>query len=311
LLRTLIDIFLSINFASASVRFAMPLAVASAGEIASERSGVVNIGLEGMMLAGALGGMVGAYYSENAWIGLLCGMLAGGMVAAIHAFMVITLAASQVVSGAAMNIGILGLTTFIFRTLFGITERPIVAHFEPWPVPLLSQIPVIGPIFFNQIPLVYLTYGVVLVMSVVLFRTTWGLSIQAVGEHPRAANSVGVSVARTRYIAVILCGLLVGMAGTFFSLGQLYTFIEGMTGGRGFIALAVVIVANWSPARAALVALLFGAAEAVGLRLQALDVGIPYQFALAFPYVLTLLVYIGLAGRTRMPRALGLPYVKD
>ncbi len=311
MLSTLINIFLSVDFASASVRFAMPLAVASAGEITSERSGVVNIGLEGMMLAGALGGMVGAYYSGSPWIGLLCGMLAGGLVAAIHAFVVITLAANQVVSGAAMNIGVLGLTTFVFRALYGITERPIVAHFEPWPVPVLSQIPVVGTIFFNQIPLIYLTYGVVLVMSVVLFRTTWGLSVQAVGEHPRAADSVGISIARTRYLAVILCGLLAGMAGTFFSLGQLYTFIEGMTGGRGFIVLAVVIVANWSPARAALVALLFGAAEAVGLRLQALNVGIPYHFALAFPYVLTLLVYIGLAGRTRMPRALGLPYIKD
>jgi ABC-type uncharacterized transport system permease subunit len=165
--------------------------------------------------------------------------------------------------------------------------------------------------FFDQIPLVYLTYGIIALTSVALFRTKWGLSVQAVGEHPRAADSVGIDVSRMRYVTVIVCGMLAGVAGTFFSLGQLYTFIEGMTGGRGFIVLAVVIVANWSPGRAALVALLFGAAEALGLRIQALDVGVPYHFALAFPYVLTLVVYAGLAGRTRMPQALGLPYVKD
>lgn len=263
------------------------------------------------MLAGALGGMMGSFYTNSPWVGMLCGILAGGLVAAIHAFMVVTLAADQVVSGAALNIGVLGMTTFVFRAVYGITERPIVAHFEAWPVPVLSRIPFIGPILFSQIPLVYVTYVVVALVSVVLFRTMWGLGIQSVGEHPRAADSVGLHVDRLRYMAVILCGFLAGLAGTFFSLGQLYTFIEGMTGGRGFIVLAVVIVANWSPTRAALVALLFGAAEAVGLRLQALDIGIPYHFALAFPYVLTLIVYAGLAGRTRMPHALGLPYVKD
>jgi ABC-type uncharacterized transport system permease subunit len=310
LLSTLSEIFLTTNFFSASVRFAMPLAVAAAGEIISERGGVVNIGLEGMMLSGALGSMIGAFYTNDPWFGLLCGILTGGLVALLHAFMVVTLCADQVVSGAALNIGLLGLTTFIFRALFGITERPIVAHFVAVPVPILSRIPFIGTVFFNQTPLTYLAYVLVALTSVVLFRTKWGLGIQAVGEHPRAADSVGLNVGRMRYTSVILCGLLAGMAGTFFSLGQLYTFIEGMTGGRGFIALAVVIAANWFPLRAVLVALLFGAAEAVGLRIQALDIGIPYQAALAFPYVLTLIVYAGLAGRTRTPRALGLPYVK-
>jgi simple sugar transport system permease protein len=305
------QLFFSIDFLAASVRFAMPLASAAVGEIISERSGVVNIGLEGMMLAGALGSMMGAYYLEDPWLGLLCGMAAGGMVAAVHAFVVITLAADQVVSGAALNIGLLGLTNFIYRAVYGIEERPIVAHFEPVAVPVLSRIPILGPVFFNQIPLVYVTYGLVIVAAVIIVRTRWGLELQAVGEHPRAADSVGLSVSRVRYLTVIACGLLAGMAGTFFSLGQLHTFIEGMTGGRGFIVLAVVIVANWSPARAALAALMFGAAEAVGLRIQALDLGVPYQFALAFPYLLTLAVYIGLAGRSRMPRALGQAYVKD
>jgi len=305
------QLFFSIDFLSASVRFAMPLASASVGEIISERGGIVNIGLEGMMLAGALGGMMGAYFLGDPWQGLLCGMAAGAIVAAIHAFVVITLAADQVVSGAALNIAMLGLTNFIYRAVFGIVERPIVAHFEPVAVPLLSQIPVVGPVFFNQIPLVYLTYGLVIVAAIFIVRTRWGLEVQAVGEHPRAADSVGISVYRVRYLTVIVCGLLAGMAGTFFSLGQLYTFIEGMTGGRGFIVLAVVIVANWSPTRAALAALMFGAAEAVGLRIQALNVGVPYQLALAFPYLLTLTVYIGLAGRSRMPRALGLAYIKD
>ncbi|HMQ51624.1 MAG TPA: ABC transporter permease [Anaerolineae bacterium] len=305
------QLIFSIDFLTASVRLAMPLATASIGEIISERGGVVNIGLEGMMLAGALGSFVGAYYLNDPWLGLLCGILAGGLVALLHAFVVVTLASDQVVSGVALNIGVLGLTTFIYRAVFGITERPIIPHFEPWPVPLLSEIPVIGPVLFNQIPLVYLTYGLVVLAGFVLFRTEWGLGLRASGEHPRAAESVGLSVQRLRYESVIACGMLAGLAGSFFTLGQLFTFIEGMTGGRGFIVLAIVIVANWLPARAALVAVVFGGAEAVGLRIQALNVGIPYQLALVFPYLLTLLIYAGLVGRTRMPRALGLPYVRD
>lgn len=305
------QLFLNVDFLRASLRLSTPLVGASLGEIFSERAGVVNIGLEGMMLAGALGGVVGAYYTGNPWLGLLAGMIAGALLAAVHAFVSITLAADQVVSGAALNIGALGLTTFLYRSLFGIVERPQVAHFEPWAVPILSDIPFLGPVLFEQTPLVYVAYLLVPVAAFVLTRTEWGLALRAVGEHPEAADSLGISVTRTRYAMVILCGLLAGMAGTFFSLGQLYTFVEGMTGGRGFIALAVVIVGKWSPARAAATALFFGAADAIALRTQALNLGLPYHLLLAMPYALTMLVYLGVVGRTRAPSALGIPYVRD
>lgn len=311
MLSTISQLVLSLDYLIASVRLAMPLATASAGEIISERAGVVNIGLEGMMLAGALASFMGAYFSGSVWVGLACGILAGGIVAAIHAFVVITLITDQVVSGVALNIGMYGLTSFVYRAVFGITDRPISPHFEAVSIPGLSQLPFLGSVLFSQPVLVYIALSLIVVAGWVLFRTEWGLSVRAIGEHPEAAESVGVNVHRVRYQCIIICGLFAGMAGTFFSLVHLQTFIEQMTGGRGFIVLAIVIVAKWFPVRAALVALLFGASEAIGLRIQAFNVGIRYEIALALPYILTLLVYAGVVGRTRMPKALGLPYIKD
>jgi simple sugar transport system permease protein len=300
----------SVDFWAAAVRFATPLLFAALGEIFSERAGVLNIGLEGMMLSGAFGGMLGAYYSGSPWIGLVVAMAAGGTVALIHALISVTIRGNQVVSGAAINIAVLGLTTFLVRTIFGVGQRPTVASFDKWPIPLLSDIPVVGVVFFQHIPLVYIGYLLVPISSFLLFRTTWGLKIRAVGEHPLAADTVGIWVAGWRYGMTVLCGVLAGIGGAFLSLGQLNMFLENMTAGRGFIALAAVIFGRWRPFLVSLAVALFGAADASTLRLQALNVQIPYQIVLMIPYLLTFLAFIGLVGRTVPPAALGLPYRK-
>jgi len=304
-------LFLSIDFLQATIRFSTPLLGASMGEAISERAGMVNVSLEGMMLCGALGGVLGAHYTGNPWLGVLCAILAGGLAALIQAFFSVTLAVNQVVVGIALNIFALGATTYISRTAFGLTDSPQVQGFEPLHLPILSEIPILGEILFTQSALVYLIYLLIPLVAFALMRTEWGLKLRAVGEHPEAADSLGVSVAKMRYMAVLICGALAGMAGSFFSLVQLNMFVEGMTGGRGFIALAVVIVGKWNPWRLALVALLFGMLDALALRAQALNIGLPYHLLLALPYVVTLLVYAGLVGQARPPAALAQPYVRD
>jgi ABC-type uncharacterized transport system permease subunit len=311
MLETLLRLFFSIDFLQASVRFSTPLLGASMGEAISERAGMVNVSLEGMMLCGALGAALGVHYSGSLLVGVLCGILSGVLVALIQGFFSITLAVNQIVVGIALNILSLGATTFISRSVFEITESGRVKGFTPWPVPVLGDIPILGDIFFKHSILVYLTYLLIPLVAFVLMRTEWGLKLRSVGEHPEAADSLGVPVLRMRYMAVLLCGALAGLAGCFFSLVQLNQFVEGMTGGRGFIALAVVIVGKWNPWRLALVSLLFGMLDALALRAQALAIGLPYHLLLALPYLVTLLVYAGLVGQARPPAALAQPYIRD
>jgi len=310
-LTNLLTSLFAVAFWAAAVRFATPLIFAAIGEVFSERGGVLNIGLEGMILGGAFGGVLGAYYSDSAWIGLLSAMLAGGLVGLIHAFVSVTVRGDQVVSGAAINIMILGLTTFLSRTVFGVGQQPVVASFEVWEIPLLSDIPILGEVFFQHVPLIYIAYLLVPISAFILYKTTWGLKIRAVGEHPRAADTVGVNVTAWRYGLTVLCGCLAGMGGAFLSLGQLSMFLENMSAGRGFIALAAVIFGKWDPWRVMIATALFGAAEASTLRLQALNVDVPYQLVLMIPYLLTFLAFVGLVGRTTPPAALAQPYSKD
>jgi ABC-type uncharacterized transport system permease subunit len=300
----------SIAFWAATVRFATPLIFAAIGEVFSERGGILNIGLEGMMLAGAFGGVLGAHLSGSPWIGLLAAMLCGGLVGLIHAFVCVTIGGDQVVSGVAINIAVLGLTTFFSRMFFEVGTRTTVNGFDVWAIPYLSEIPFVGEVFFQHVPLVYMAYVLVPIAAFVLYRTTWGLRIRAVGEQPLAADTVGVDVRVWRYGLAILCGALAAVGGAFLSLGQLNIFIESMTAGRGFIALAAVIFGRWDPWRVAAASVFFGGADASTLRLQALDVKVPYELVLMIPYLLTFLAFVGLAGRTRPPAALGLPYHK-
>lgn len=311
MIETLIDLF-TVEYFFGTIRTATPIALAGIGEVYLERSGIINLGMEGMMLIGAFFAVVGASLSESAAVGLLTAMLAGVITALLFAVAVITLRANQIVAGAAINIGALGLTSFLSRVVFGIRLLPVqVEGIQPWFVPFLSQIPVIGRVFFQQTPLVYFTYLLVGVATYVLFRTTWGLKIRAVGEHPRAADTVGINVYAWRYLTTLINGGLCGIAGATLSLAHLNTFVDNMTAGRGFIALAAVIFGRWNPAGAAVAALLFGAADALQLRFQAFGVGISNQLLLMLPYLLTLIAVIVFRGQAASPASLTKPYVKE
>ena len=234
------------------------------------------------------------------------------LLASIHGFVVIRWAGDQIVSGLALNLGALGITTYLSRQLFETTQQQVVPHFTPISVPGLADIPLLGPVLFQQTPFFYIAVGLAVVASVVLFRTTIGLRWRAAGESPDALDSVGTSVARTRWEALLVTGFLAGLGGGAISLGQLFTFIEGMTGGRGFIALALVIVTRWRPLWVIGVGFFFGAADATAVRVEALGIAsIPFHISLMIPFVLTLVAYAFAARRGSPPAALGLPWMKS
>jgi len=306
----LLDFFVPAFFA-ATVRLATPLLLASLGCLFSERSGVVNIGVEGMMLSGAFAGVVGAYYTGNPWVGVLVGLAVGALLGLIHAFASVTVRGNQIVSGVAINLISLGLTTYLLRLFWGLQEKPRVAGFAVWRIPVLGDIPFIGEVLFQHIPLVYIAFLLVPLAHFIVFRTPWGLSLRAVGEHPRAADTLGIGVYRTRYLCVMISGALAGLGGAFLSVGQLQTFVENMSAGRGFIALAALIFGKWMPARTMLACLLFGGAQAAMVRIPALNYNISPQLLSMLPYLVTLLAFVGLVGRTTPPAAIATPYAKE
>ena len=295
---------------AATIRNATPLVFAALGGMFSERSGVVNIGLEGLMLISAFAGVVGAFVSGNAWVGLLFAVGAGLLFGLVHAVMCVTFEADQIISGTAINLLALGGTGFLMVIVFnqGGTS-PDVEKFSPVAIPLLSQIPVIGRAVFEQSLLVYLMYLLVPVAYVVLFRTPFGLRLRATGEVPEAVDTAGVSVARMRYFGVAISGMLAALGGVYLSMGILSSFSENMTGGRGFIALAALIFGRWHPIGAAGAALLFGLAQALTIRVP--PEAVPNEFIQMIPYVLTIVVLAGFGGRAIAPAAIGKPYRKE
>jgi ABC-type uncharacterized transport system permease subunit len=254
---------------TASVRLATPLLFASTGELISERAGVLNVGLEGMLLSGAFFAFLGSYLSGNLLVGILLGMAAGVVVAILMALLSIHARADQIVVGVGLNILVLGVTTFVFREVFAGQAEVHLLRPTPLAIPLLSKIPVIGGPFFRQTAFVYAAFATVAVAWFVLYRTSWGLAIRAAGEVPAAADTAGVSVGRIRWIGTLVAGALAGVGGAFLSVGQLGLFIEGMSAGRGFLALAAVIFGGWRPLGLVAACLVFGAADALQLRLQA------------------------------------------
>ena len=296
---------------SASIRLSVPILLAALGGMYSERAGVVNIGLEGLMLIGAFAGVVGSYFSGSCWIGALVAILSGILIAILFALITVKIKINQIVSGVAINLLAVGLTSFFFRALFGITTVPIIVKaFEPINIPVLSKIPIIGEILFNQTILVYIAFLLVPISSFILFRTSWGLNIRTVGEHPMAADTVGIPVDKVRAICVIVSGALAGLGGCFLSLGQFNMFVDNMVSGRGFIAVAAVIFGKWNPKGILMASFIFGIADALQIRLQMVAIGIPYQFLLMFPYLLTVIAVTGIVGKTTSPKALGNPYEK-
>lgn len=303
------------DWGSASIRLATPLILATVGGVYAERSGVFNIGIEGMMLVGAFTAVATSYYvgasgdSAVVWIlAAIASMAAGGGISFIHAFLTVTRRVDQIITGAAINILALGLTNILFRAIWGETGRVRVAGFPEIRVPILADIPVVGPIFFQQSVIVFVAYLVPVIAAFVLFRTTWGLAIRAAGDFPLAVDTAGVSVTRIRYAAVLFGGMMAGLAGGALALGAVRYFTPGMTAGRGFIVLGAIVVGRWHPVFAAVACLLFGAADAFQLRAQVMNLGIPYQFFVMLPYVLAIAAVAGAIGRANPPQQLGRPY---
>ncbi|HZJ99276.1 MAG TPA: ABC transporter permease [Tissierellaceae bacterium] len=296
---------------SASLRLSVPILLAALGGMYSEKAGIVNIALEGMMLMGAFSGVVGSYFSGSQWVGVLVAIISGILISLLFAFITVNIKINQIVSAVAINLLAVGITSFLYRALFGITTNPItVKAFETFNVPILSQIPIIGEIFFKQTVLVYIAFLLVPISSFILYKTSWGLSIRTVGEHPMAADTVGIPVNKVRTICVMLSGILAALGGCFLSLGQFNMFVDNMVTGRGFIAVAAVIFGKWNPKGILIASLIFGVADALQIRLQIADIGIPYQFLLMFPYLLTVIAVTGKRGRSVSPKALGTPYEK-
>ena len=296
---------------AAMLRYATPLAFAAMGGIFSERSGVVNIGLEGMMLSGAFFGILGADKLGSWPLGLLCAALSGGAFALIHAFFAIHLRADQIVGGTAINFLALGVTGYLFIDIYGDEGTPPdIAKIPNVHLGFLEDWYFVGPIFGQLNLMIWLAFVTIVATWVILFKTPVGLRIRAVGEHPRAADTVGISVYKTRYAAVTASGILAALGGAYLSIGFVNSFNQNMTVGRGFIALAAVIFGNWRPWGAAAAALLFGFSSALAQRLPAYSESAAVLFQ-ALPYVLTLIAVAGVIGRSTPPASVGRPYQKQ
>ena len=296
---------------AAMLRYATPLLFAALGGIISERSGVINIGLEGMMLMGAYFGIYGADVLHSWALGCLVAIVAGGLLALVHAVFSIHLRANQVVSGTGINFLALGITGYFFIAHYGSNGTPSgISQVPNVKLPLIQHVGFFGGAIGNTNLLTWIALLLVPALTVFLFRTRWGLRLRAVGEKPRAADTVGLPVIRTRYIAVVTSGVLAALGGAYLSVAFVGSFNQDMTEGRGFIALAAVIFGKWRPAGALMATLLFGFASALADRLPTFSqtLATPFQ---ALPYVLTLVAVAGVIGRSRAPASVGIPYVKE
>jgi ABC-type uncharacterized transport system permease subunit len=294
-----------IGFLAAAVRVAIPLMLAATGEVIGQRGGVINLGVEGAMLVGALAATIGATMNGGT-TGVLAAILAGALVSALFAAVSIVAGADQIITGTAITLGAVGVTGTVYRQYFGPEGVGLsLTTLPPVEIPLLSGIPVLGPVLFAQPVLGYLAFMAVPVVWWLLFRTRWGLRLRAVGESRSAARAAGVRVLVVQFTATILGGAFAGLAGASLVLAQVGTFTEQMTSGRGFVAIAIVVLGRWNPVGIAVAALLFGAANASQFMFQAMDIQIPYQFFLMLPYLLTLVALAGAVGRVTAPHELG------
>lgn len=296
-------------FLEASVRLAVPLALAALGEAISEKGGVINIGLEGSLIGGALFGALGALATSSAGLGVLVGMMGGVAFALLFGVVSVVLGADQIITGTAVTLAGLGVTGIVYQETFGVTGTALtLPTLSAVSIPGLAQIPVIGGALFNQAPTAYFALLMAPLLWFALYRTGWGLALRACGEEPSAAAAAGVRVRAMRLGAVLLAGALAGIAGAHLSLAHAGTFTEGMSAGRGFIAIAVVALGRWNPMWILVAAAFFGAASALQFSFQALGSTVPYTVFLALPYVLTLVALAGGVGRARAPAALALPW---
>jgi len=304
---------LSVGFFAALIRVATPLLLATLGEMFAERGGVLNLGVEGIMLLGAMTGFSAAYFSGSLWLGIAAAAATGLVFAALMGLLTVSLGLSQHVSGLGVTLLCSGLAFFFYRLVFGQpSQPPHVDAFQTQPIPLLSDIPGLGPALFDHYALVYIAFLLVPLSAFLLYRTPWGLNLRSVGENPHAAASAGVSVAALRYQGLLISGMLMGVAGAYLSLAQFNAFTFGVISGRGWVCIALVVLGQWSPWRVAVAALLFGSVDALQLRLQSSGaIDVPYQIFLMLPFVVTIVAMAVLARSARAPAALLVPFRKE
>lgn len=301
-----------------SLRLATPLAIGAMAGIWCERAGIVNIAIEGMMLFAACFGFTALFFLRSTplpletaqLLAVIIGVLSGGLIALLHGWLSITFRTDQIVSGTVINILAVGVTSFVRREYLLSTEAG-AAKLGNFAIPVLSELPVIGDAIFTNQPIFFMMFVMLAFTHIVMFNTRWGLRTRAVGEHPHAADTLGINVNRTRWTNVFISGMIAGLAGAWFSLEATGSFNDGMTRGAGFIALAAMIFGKWTPIGAFGAALLFGFSDSLGIRLQIMDVGFPVQFLQMVPYAVTIIVLAGFIGRASPPKAVGQPYVKE
>ena len=302
-----------VGLLAGSLAVAVPLVFGALGGVLGERAGVVNIAIDGQLLLGAFAAAMVGTLAASTWAGLGAAMVAGLLIGAVLGVFAITYMVDQVIVGVVLNVLVIGLTSFMFSQVLAPNAATLndPPRFERMPIPVLGDIPLVGPIFFRQTAIVYLLYIAVALVTWALYRTRWGLRVRAVGEHPKAADTVGIKVNRTRFRTVLLAGAIAGMGGAFYTLVSVPQFNREMTGGAGYIALAAVIFGKWDPIRATLAALLFGFASNLQGVLSVIGSPVPSQFMLMLPYVVTIFAVAGLVGRSRAPAADGVPYRVD
>lgn len=305
----------SLNLAgmlSSAVQLAVPITMGAFSGILCERAGVVNIAIEGMMLMSAMVGALMGSITDSAWLGLLFGVLSAVLLATLHAVLSIKYKIDQIISGTVINMFSAGMTAFLSQKFLQTRqELNNPAMFTRVEIPGLADIPLLGPILFNTNFFVYLMFALLIILQVALFSTRWGLRVRSVGEHPKAADTLGIDVIKTRYMAVLLGGLVAGLAGAFFTLGSVGRFDEGMTAGKGFIGLAAMIFGNYTPVGALGAGILFGFADSLGSKLSLLGSAIPSTLMSTAPYVITMIVLAGFVGKGHVPAADGVPYTKE
>lgn len=302
-----------VGFFAAVVRISTPLILASLGELITERSGVLNLGIEGIMLLGAMVGFTTAYFTGSLWLGVAAAIVTGAICGLVMSLLAVVLGVSQHVSGIGMTLLATGLAFYFYRLIFGQPSvPPNVVPFRPIPIPILSEIPFLGPVFFWQNIITYVAFLAVPVVAFALYRTSWGLNLRTVGENPRAADAAGISVWGVRTQALVIGGVMMGVAGAYLTIAQFNAFTFGVISGRGWVSIALVVFGLWNPWRCAAGAILFAALEALQLRLQATNIlHVPYPVLLMMPFVLTIVAMAIVSRGARAPAALLIPFRKE
>jgi len=314
MINDLLQATMIISLFSATIRIATPVIFAALGELIAERAGVMNLGVEGMMLTGAFVGFIVFDNTNSIISAVLLAMLAGGLMASIMAFMAVSLKLNQTVVGLGLNLLASGLTFYLYRISYeveGTLEIPRIATLHNIEIPILSKIPMLGPVLFNQNIMTYVAFLMVPAIWFVIYRTKLGLLIRGLGEYPRAVDVKGISVNKYRYLAVVFGGMMAGLGGSFLTVGSSGLFVQEISAGRGWLAIVIVIAGNWQPGRILLASLIFAMLDAFQLQIQAVGVQIPYQILLAMPYVFAILVLMGSRAKSVPPGSLGEPYSRE